>query len=852
MRRRSFLTLVAAGPLAARAAWAQEIVPPPPTQVLLTIAGIGAETDAGALGNVLSTLVVRGVPVNLVVDTSATTTGLDAQSEIAQLIRHYGQSFPGLVEIVAWAADLGSLPPYRAARLARETRRSLFAALFPGATPHALPRPVQCIACKAPLDSNAASATLSAGFRCVLELPVAGPDFRLRQNVVVNARLDRFGLLSLLGGEMTPIIRSAAVLAAPRRDPQRHLILDAAEISRTPADQLGAAAQEIATLLSDATLDLAMLAILASDVQIRSETAFRRRVALHVLVPEGDDASALSRVLTAQGIPFSLGAMPADATADLPGDLSYWIPLDTPAEAEIGPDTAFASLPVDRIALAGPGAARPGDTRFGVVIRAVRGAGDAGLTEDAEFAVPILALAGSEGGEDGLHLWTQGDGVVLVLAAAFRDDAARNALGVALRKALVQPDIQLVTLPRFGAEALPKEPLLPMLLLGRGRAFEPASRPELPDADEEAALMQDARAAWGYFAANTNRATGLCPATAFTATGPGADFVAVSMWEIGSHLNALIAAVDLGLIADDDFTQGVGRIIGAVDRASRKRLVLPPETIDSGTGKGTTRFNSFDTARLLIALHRVAAHRLAPKGIADLVASWDFAAVLRDRRLHSRREGKLIDDFGSNYALYAASGMRLWGFDVASPMDDVAGLDSADAQERLLALTSSFGVLGAEPTLLHLLEMGSLPGVEFLADCLDGIQRRLAAQAGRPAAPSESPLDRSPWFTYQGFDLRRPSDPWRVEFAAYATDPSWQGKLDGLKATSTKAAYLWLAVRPNAVSRALVRSIRSLARHELGFDSAVYFLSQKSTLGYADLNTNAVILQSIAHLLRNG
>jgi hypothetical protein len=204
--------------------------------------------------------------------------------------------------------------------------------------------------------------------------------------------------------------------------------------------------------------------------------------------------------------------------------------------------------------------------------------------------------------------------VVLVIAAAFRDDAARNALVVALRKALVQPDIQLVTLPRFGAEAVPKEPLLPMLLLGRGRAFEPASRPEPPDADEEAALMQDARSAWGYFAANTNRATGLCPATAFTATGPGADFVAVSMWEIGSHLNALIAAVDLGLIADEEFTQSVGRIIGAVDRASRKRLVLPPETIDSGTGKGTTRFNSFDTARLLIALHRVAAHRLAPKG----------------------------------------------------------------------------------------------------------------------------------------------------------------------------------------------------------------------------------------------
>lgn len=58
------------------------------------------------------------------------------------------------------------------------------------------------------------------------------------------------------------------------------------------------------------------------------------------------------------------------------------------------------------------------------------------------------------------------------------------------------------------------------------------------------------------------------------------------MWEIGSHLNALIAAVDLGLISDEEFTQSVGRIIGAVDRASRKRLVLLPDTIDSGPAGG--------------------------------------------------------------------------------------------------------------------------------------------------------------------------------------------------------------------------------------------------------------------------
>ncbi len=133
------------------------------------------------------------------------------------------------------------------------------------------------------------------------------------------------------------------------------------------------------------------------------------------------------------------------------------------------------------------------------------------------------------------------------------------------------------------------------------------------------------------------------------------------MWEAGSHLNALIAAVDLGVIADDDFTARTGALLGVIARGAQKRLALPPETIDSETGKATTRFNSFDTARLLVAMHRLKVHRLAPKGLEDLVASWAFAEVIIDRRLHSFRERLLIDDFASNYAITLRPGCGFGG-----------------------------------------------------------------------------------------------------------------------------------------------------------------------------------------------
>lgn len=848
MRRRQFLALVAAG-AASPPLTAGEIALPQPQRVLLTITGIDARTDAMALGATLAALVVAGVPVNLVAHAEG-RDGLRPATAQALLVARYAASFPGLVEVVAWCPGLGTASPFAAARLAHRARWALSRALAGDRRAEPALPPIVTLACLAPLESGAGSAVLAAGVRTVLALPIAGPDAGPDERPVpaapVEARLDRLGVLSLLGGEPVRLTDAAALLQAPARGRQRHLVIAARDLAGVADADLVTAAQAVARVLNAAVLDQTMLAVQASEVQMRTEVAFRRRIALHVLEPaegseEGPTDALLAR-LTAEGFPFSRGPRTGPGADGLPG--GWWVPLELPADPGFSPDLPFghtAGAPLSPL----PG---PGDGGFGIQVQPVQDAGQAGLTEAALCNIPVLAVLGPDGqGSAQLDRSGMAEGLVLIDAAAFATDALRVALMQVLRRSLRQPAIRLVTLPQYCAEVLPKDPLLPVLLMARHRPVQPAL---VRNSSDEDALMQDARAAWGYFETSTNRTTGLCPATTVLASRPVASHLAVSMWEAGSQLNALIAAVDLGLIPADDFTARTRALLRTVERGSRKRLVLPPETIDSASGKATARFNSFDTARLLIAMHRLSRHVLAPKGLADLVASWDFAAVIRNRRLHSWRERRLIDDHASNYADYAAAGMRLWGHDVASPMDDFAALDSADAQAALLARTVSFGLLGAEPCMLHLVEMPPAPVPAFLVDCVDALQRRLARRGGQPAAPSETPLDQAPWFTYQGFDLRRPADPWDVEFGARATDAALAGRVGALKATSSKAAYLWHALRPNRHSARLVETLRATARRDSGFDSALYLASQTPTAGYADLNTNAAILQAIAHILR--
>ena len=110
----------------------------------------------------------------------------------------------------------------------------------------------------------------------------------------------------------------------------------------------------------------------------------------------------------------------------------------------------------------------------------------------------------------------------------------------------------------------------------RTEAYQPyiSQQPQIPNVAEREMLMNDAKVAWSYFEKWTNPKTGLCPATAnFSKTNPRLH-KAVTMWDVGSHIFALLAAVDLKLISEQHFRNAIEKILPNIaGRRSQGRLL---------------------------------------------------------------------------------------------------------------------------------------------------------------------------------------------------------------------------------------------------------------------------------------
>ncbi|HIB69404.1 MAG TPA: DUF3131 domain-containing protein, partial [Phycisphaerales bacterium] len=88
------------------------------------------------------------------------------------------------------------------------------------------------------------------------------------------------------------------------------------------------------------------------------------------------------------------------------------------------------------------------------------------------------------------------------------------------------------------------------------------------------ALLKDAKLAWSYFEKWTNSKTGLCPATVHSNGQNSILHKAVTMWDVGSHINALIAAHRLELISSKTFRKAVQKLQpNLAGRRSQGRLL---------------------------------------------------------------------------------------------------------------------------------------------------------------------------------------------------------------------------------------------------------------------------------------
>lgn len=362
-------------------------------------------------------------------------------------------------------------------------------------------------------------------------------------------------------------------------------------------------------------------------------------------------------------------------------------------------------------------------------------------------------------------------------------------------------------------------------------------------------LMEDARTAWSYIQNNTQSATGLCPATINLQAG-GEVHRSVTMWDAGSNINAITSAVDIGLITKAEAKKRLKKILPNITGRRSDDRLLPQGWIRTDRFHwGDRNFDGCDAGRLLAALDHFRRRVGMEKELEKHVSAWEFDKVIVDGQLHSVTDRKLVSTYRSHCAHYLSLAFKRWGYDIASPYSVFADMAPGDAEVALLETVSAIGPLGAEPLLLEAMELGMSAESEYLAEVLLTAQEEEYEETGRLICVSETPINRSPWFIYQGLELGAGPRSWRLDTVGHQPEYMTAEAAEEFLAFSTKAAFLWAAYRPGAYSERLLEFARKKARAQGGFASSVNLRTQEATLRYSDLNTNSIVLQAIAYRL---
>ena len=447
--------------------------------------------------------------------------------------------------------------------------------------------------------------------------------------------------------------------------------------------------------------------------------------------------------------------------------------------------------------------------------------------------------------------------VVVLEANSFSTPAQRNPAVASLRRLAGLPSTRITDLVTYSHALTNPDPVFQTMRTTRVSApgLVARSREMLIDEARET-FLDDARRAWRYFETLQEDATGMPAATGyFTPAGdPQLTYDHLTQWDVGSAIFAHIAALDLGITPAETFNKWRAKALETLRAATLPDRRLPRAIFRfTAPGDGSRDFNAGDAGRLLSALHaldrRAAA---ADTAVRDLVASWDIQSTVIDGVPHSLENGTFVPQPDTHASSYTARAFRRWGIHAKSAYSIFyRGETETDHRMHLLHEVAKIGNLGAEPLLLEALELGWTTSLRYLSDVLFAAQLTHFGETGQLIAPSEAPRDGAPWFTYQGLRVDLTGEPaWDVMVpgggAEYRT-PEFRAQA---RMVASKAAYLWAATRPHDYSDRLLAYVRKHARMSNGFASGIYMADDHPTRNYGDVNTNGVILQSIAAILR--
>lgn len=359
-------------------------------------------------------------------------------------------------------------------------------------------------------------------------------------------------------------------------------------------------------------------------------------------------------------------------------------------------------------------------------------------------------------------------------------------------------------------------------------------------------LREDARVAWQFFKPNDKYMPGMVPATT--------SHPVLAMWDTGSLILAYVAARNLDLIDQKDFNDRIEGVVAFLKKAVYrwKGADLPNFQTYVTTGKSyEDGYNSTDAARLLVGLKVLQKRGGKDFGIDELVSGWDIASTVRDGRIHDVIKGKLVPYELSMYSNYLSRAYNLWDIK-HEPIMDPRPLRDEAAKKAFLASAADAGSIGTEPHVTEAVELGYSEPAEFLAGILYDAQVKRFEDTGHLTCVSEAPIDRAPWFIYQGYQLTGNGTQGKWAISGAGSSPQWRTAkfADKIRMVVSGSAYLWYAARPDDYTARLCAYVSEYGKtKDEGFSPGIYERGNRAD-EYPDINNNALILESLAFIAK--
>jgi hypothetical protein len=369
---------------------------------------------------------------------------------------------------------------------------------------------------------------------------------------------------------------------------------------------------------------------------------------------------------------------------------------------------------------------------------------------------------------------------------------------------------------------------------------------------ERQAYLDAARTSWNFVNRVTEPSTGLARAHA--------RYSYVTLWDIAGVIAANYTAHELAFIDDATYDAHIQRILATLSTVDLYDKKAFNRTYDAKTGRMVDNANkisnvgagwsSVDIGRLLIWLRIISVKQPRYSALAtQVVRRLNMSEVLDDGFLRGLQvdpktgKSKTFTEDEIGYQQYALSGFAMWGArvnpDGLDMRKNVAAINVFGV--RLLISSPGNDRVMSEPFIMLGMETGFRT-----ADIARQAAQVLAAQTARyqqtriVTAVTEDALPDPPYYFYY-YSVYHRGKSFVVESLDDKTveSPRW---------VSSKAAFGWNAVLPNAYTQLVLRTVRPAGTPD-GWGSGVYEDTLQPT-GVPSLNTAALIMESALYKTR--